>query len=851
MIGRVGKPGTVCLSCRLQLIRQLTPVRRFASDSTTSNPAPEEPNDNNDDKESSRKDAPQKDAPLRTVITQNESRNTPLMKRLDFRRKHKAGHLVLEESAARLETDMLGKPAYALLMREGGKVRKRRLPTTKPMQEEVPSVSNLAAMMEDLIVSQRIPATFEEVRESVESLRPLTEKTLSEKDFVKLKELVLGSFLTSQLQEYLKWWSKSKVEPSAEKPGIDPETHSKFPWLLGMSPWVPLLNHNGAVNRAGHLLQNYVTGTMTPKEKLAIRLMRECWGLSIAELESQLGETRIKLRDEEFALLMRGSQRFMRNIGKMWLEPPMERIEAIQDDQIFQLFSKKTKVELFLRELDQTLKNVRSKAFPLRLVSPEQPDDATLEELGRLTNTHVTRSPTQRKLNVMWIEAKSRVHELLEDPSHIVFRLLLTASGPQPATETLVSTVPPDNSSGRLLVDTTSRDKLGWKDRMMKWARYAFPLTVEEGYKNEDLPIEKFALPFEPSHPKMLDVKREVVEPTVYPEHPVTWSNTTRTSTVAHFGHLLHPHQLAEPESLLPTLLSSTQRRVFSPVAPSAIRLAELEETIADPSSFITNKFTLLLRFWPSPSPSPNPATTPTGRTDTPPAPVIELRLDISDDEVRGVHSLRAVRRVHHTDVLLPASPVDVRFTQTQYETLQAPDREALALWPPISDFLNHARLDIAKGKVEVCKRQKFPVPHRLIAAQPPPPPTTTTASPSTSTSTSTSTATSSSVPAETTPPVEGENEFTSIQYEFVGLELHRSASLPYDEHHRLTYTSIEAGQGGGRRAELTLEPVETLPNASTSSEPVNNNILQKTFLDACSSLVANETLWSGYDNEQ
>jgi len=89
----------------------------------------------------------------------------------------------------------------------------------------------------------------------------------------------------------------------------------------------------------------------------------------------------------------------MKSIGALWLEPG-ERIEAIQDQKTLLLVAKKTKVELFLRELEDILQNVKTKTFPLRLVLPEVPDDTLLEELGRLTNSNLRRSHTLRRVSI-------------------------------------------------------------------------------------------------------------------------------------------------------------------------------------------------------------------------------------------------------------------------------------------------------------------------------------------------------------------------------------------------------------------------------------------------------------------
>jgi hypothetical protein len=385
-------------------------------------------------------------------------------------------------------------------------------------------------------------------------------------------------------------------------------------------------------------------------------------------------------------------------------------------------------------------------------------------------------------------------------------------------------------------------------------------LTPEESNVKAELPIKAFELPFDTLKP-IEKLKEGLVffPDTKFPAHPVKWSDHLYTSTVAHFGQILHPYQSMNPTPLLSDLLASTDRRVFSPTAPHPVQFANVESDSTS-STLINMKSTLLLRFWPSPS--SNPATKPGKKlsdhtADTPPAPILELRLATNDREVRGIESLRAIKQTHHTDVMLPSSLVDVRFTQTQYATLEARDSETLAAWQPLADFLYSARLDLEVGKLEMPPRQRFSVPRRLF--------TTSFSSPSSPADLSSSTASSPGEPAALDDtdnnssdqqhqqqgeqqPMASDDDLVSVSYEFVGLELHRSASLPY-ESHWVTYTSIEAGQGGGRRAEVTLEPLgptryNNIP--LSSPEVVDKAGIQENFLACCSRLVADRSLWCG-----
>ncbi|TGJ83303.1 hypothetical protein E0Z10_g5441 [Xylaria hypoxylon] len=848
MIARGAPVGAVCFRCRLRLLRQLTPIRRFASDATTA-PYVDNRVDNRAD---NRADGDTSQDADQGQSYESRGRVRSGVKRLDLRKRHLSGNRVFTETTASLGSDMLGKPAYAIVMRDAGRIQRKKIPLIPSEIDAEPS-GDIATRIEALLGSQREPATLHEVRSNIQGLQPQADNNvLSEKDFRRLQRVLHKGFLSHQIKEYIQW-HKSDAQDKSQETATDSASHPEFPWIREMTPWVPLQSKPNAAKITDPTLLGYASNTTPPKERLVIRLMHECWGLSIAELETQLGETQIKLHNNEFILLMRGTQRFMNALGKIWLAPG-EQIEAFQDQQTLRLVTTRPKAESLIRDLDNTLKSVRTKTFPVILFGSEAPDDKVLEELGRITNSHIRKSHTLRReqLHVTWIELAVRAARglaALEDIAHIALRLLLTASGSQQASSSLLSPMLPQAHTGRFVVDVTNKDKLGWKDRLAQWARYVYPLTPKKSAVNTALPIEKFELPFEPlERPEKFREEFEFFPQTKFPSHPVKWSNTTQTSTAAHFGHILHPYQPLDPTPALSDLLASTERRIFAPSTPHPLYLTKFETNGSNNSSnnspLVTTRSTLVLRFWPSPSSNPTskpssskpPKKASSRAGDAPPAPILELRLATSDRKIKRIESLRAIRRTHHTDVMLPESPIDVRFTQTQYETLQAPDDETLNAWQPLFDFLTCARFDLENGKLEMPPSQRFPIPRRLFAIDPTP-----TSPPSNTLST-----TKDPNPVHHEHQPEDPDDLVSISYEFVGLELHRSATLPY-EGHQLTYTSIEAGRGGGRRVEVILEPQKPPHSIPTwPTEEVEKDRLQEDFLACCSRFVQDRSLWSG-----
>lgn len=442
----------------------------------------------------------------------------------------------------------------------------------------------------------------------------------------------------------------------------------------------------------------------------------------------------------------------------------------------------------------------------------------------------------------------------VEDLRHVVLRLLITALKPEAA---LVKLYEPKHFSpdftGRFLVDEYNLEKWSWKDKLGRWARYITPPGTQDAAKelsdeDDPLPDSPVQLRFSelpPSSPKeeeeestmqtaskvlegakeldqskIADLEEAQIEvqppPERFPNQPFRWSPEVHTTTSAVFGHILLD-AMGLPAKALISELDQTKAylshypHIFSPIVPHPMQLVALHagdqlDGQGDKPPFSV-EHTILIRF--TPSPSANPA------DFSYPGPPLELRLALTDSdnpEIIGVHSLRAITETHIHDAMLPSAPVDVRVQQRRVATLQG-HPEDLALWQPLQSFLDRARLDIAYGKLEMPSQQRFQIPARLFYKSHPP-------------------AITKSVNARVAAKEQAKrekldkkleariaankNEPISIPYDFMGLELHRAVSVPY-EGHTLTYMSIEAGQGGGRRAELALSPTPSSSDVSAA----------------------------------
>ncbi|KAI1766014.1 mitochondrial inner-membrane-bound regulator-domain-containing protein [Hypoxylon sp. FL1150] len=834
MIAASVSGGTVCLRCRLRLLRHLRQstqpfqtsnrnrilkdrqpsLRYFASESTARLAVQTASGEGRDESRGSQNEA--------------QGRKPRGDKEYGFKRsssrKRLSGTRVLSEGVEGLNSAILGKPGHVIVLRDHGLFQKKNpLPRLENVQDG--STSRPTIDIEALLDNQRRAPTAEEVRENINDLRPKTDTILPEREFLKLQTTLIDGFLSVQLMAYLEHHKQDSLHRETlqnnSKPVEGAEQASQYDWIRKISPWIPLGDQQGIADGTDPSLYGYVTDSATAKAKFAVRIMRECWGLSIAELSAGLGETRIKIRNSEFLLLMRGTQRWVNVMSKIWLDPD-EKIEAFRNQKTLRLVTTKTKASILIRSLDETLKQITTKSIPVELVTSEPIDGAVLEELGRITNTHLKISPSYNRLHVTWLEAGTLASDGLEDTREAVFRLLLTALKPRQVASRLSVVGFVDGRNGRFVTDTTSKEKLGWKDRMGQWARYMLPLGPAEDTSRTASPLRRLPLPIEPQtevsgRTSNFDEDKEFLPETQFPAHPVKWAEGLKTATEAQFGYLLHANEPTTPPPPMPQLLTANHPRLFLPATPHPVHLAKFE--MSDKSALVLPKSTVVIHFWPAPV--LGSAKRDTRKKNLVPqasalsAPILELRLAVAGRLVTGVESLRAIKQVHVTDVMVPTSPIDLRFTQTQYTFLEG-GPASLDTWQPIADFLKPARLDLASGtQFEVPPHQRFPIPRRLFSA-----------------------------PFTSTDADADGDKVISVQYTFVGLEVHRAVSIPY-EGCQLTYTSVDGGRGGRRCAQVSLEPA--FSGSDSFNVEANADKLQDSFLSACQKLAETDNLWSNY----
>lgn len=399
-----------------------------------------------------------------------------------------------------------------------------------------------------------------------------------------------------------------------------------------------------------------------------------------------------------------------------------------------------------------------------------------------------------------------------------------------------------------------NKDKLPWYDRRVAWARLCLPVATKAKtpqlanhwslnesmlkYKIEPV-AEDLIKPTSTIEPKKQafytslagvplgfprppqESEEEQLKQVIQPTRPTPsgWL-PFRIRTNAIFGHVLHLNNKYISASIKEgTDAVSTSRRTTSPLIPPVTGMTLPAWVPYSIPKYMTSH--IIMRFTPT-------FTTPPASSLDGPAPALELRLKATDEEIIGIDSLRAIAHTHVSDICLPGEHVDVRATQRLVAELPGHQLDTIEAMQPLIQFLNDSDLEVGHGRLvtppvldglglpswmfyapETDAQSPFLRSRALAELYD----ATKAASapdgkkPKKASKKAKKPAVPAPAPAAHTPYTAPANQLTPTSYIFSGLEVHRPVETSYDGW-KLTYTSVEAGAGGGRRAELELEAV-------------------------------------------
>ncbi|SPQ19694.1 550a54fb-33ab-4d36-ac77-174c6cc8d2aa [Thermothielavioides terrestris] len=669
-----------------------------------------------------------------------------------------------------LSVDILGKPGSAIVLREKRALSKKPR-SADPLRSDDDHETSVSPA--SLLPDETADETSEDVLLNIHELKPKETRILTDKQFRKLKRTLIEGFTSSQLESYLREHEQTLQFAQEETGNLD-----ETPWILEREPWVPLVQAAG--QDVEPRLEGYVHKAMAPKERLAVRLMRQCWDVLNQKVLDQDGYLSIKLRDVEFSLLTLGNRRWLEGTPRAILAR-VKQVKLIRETRTVSIVAPKHTADSILDRINRVLSNARTSDFPVDLASPKPLEPSILEEVGRLTNTVTRLDPSGNKVVVTWIHMPER-DENFENAAETVLRFLRDAYGPKARMSSALQIVPSDLAKqGRYIGMLNYAQKLPWQERFEKWERWTAALS----YRNSEsdapasIPADILAFPLDG------EAAAKVPETEQSTEHPPDWSLQSQTDTSAVFGHVVFTRQ-KQPSVPGPAPESTSQLdpslpRTFLPTLP-ALGSLNLPTNLHEEGLWHS---IVVIRFAPSPDIAQELITS---------APGLELRIEADHRELKRLVSLRAITETFTGDVLFPAAAVDTRLVQQRYFTLPGAGIEHHV--PAIITFLSKSNLRPWDGKLSTPPvLLGVRLPRRLF--------------PSTFDATHTG--------------ADGSTDLIQVDYALASIEVQRTVTAAYSGL-KLRYTSIQGGQRGGERAEISLDAVRVPEgkgeDASSPGEP-------------------------------
>ncbi|KAG4437480.1 hypothetical protein IFR05_007035 [Cadophora sp. M221] len=783
MIVRPARGSHICLRCQRGLAKRANAsASQRASQSTDSKP-----------REPSERPAAKRVADGDVDYNVNQNFTRGLGNALDYKAFRNGvggglhGHrgLQVQENREPLNTTTLGDPAEVLVLRDsiltlyaaGGK---RSLEAMEPEHIDI-----LGQLEEERgLVGQQ------EVDSNIDAFRPANERQSWEDINELVKELQDG-FTMSQLQRYIR---KFEGRRDPERPLEAWVTSQKDAKILRITPWMP-----GVSEIQDHFdndpLRGYFLPSHTVKQRVVLQLLRECWMLELPELVDGIGQFEIEVHKEDLELLLMGRSSVLDHIHSDHLHQENERLEAFRKRSVIRVTCPHVKKPFIVLEIEEALKRVLRESLSLSNLVPHNPDklqqrrvdrwvgknldSATLQALGRLTNTSIVQQGQNNTLIISCIDTKK---DALASPVDVARRLLLTSSNI------------PDRVEHQLVRDTTDAKgafikhevwkTLPWREQLRDWTRWTAPTTKEAAKELKPVTLEPILV-------SQLNSPREQGKATGEAGAQSThWNDSYFTETSAVIGKVLHSNLTFLNSPPIPlTLGGPNQTHTFCTQVQNLSRVLSKTQVLQGGA----RTDSLFLRFLPNPFVTTIHArhgkhaqkkplkTMAIGSQALLAFPTIEMRLKI-DPETKHARlaDVKAIVQESNTDVLLPHNNTDVRFQQRTTSRIL---KRALR---PVREYLQKCNLSLKGTEIlQTLPSITIPIEKHLCRGE--------------------------GFKLLDDVEIKGNRhpspDVRDVEYLFAGLEIRSSLSFEYNSW-PLLYTSIEAGKAGGRRAELKLRPI-------------------------------------------
>ncbi|KAE8448750.1 hypothetical protein EG329_008965 [Mollisiaceae sp. DMI_Dod_QoI] len=641
----------------------------------------------------------------------------------------------------------------------------------------------------------------EEVTENINGFRP--EEEGGPRDFDQIKELVLKlqeSFTAPQLDKYIKdFKGKCKQE---DPDNVWNAKNSTAP-ITRITPWQPGISEIEEYFE-NDPLRGYGLESYNPKQRLVLRLLRECWMIELPELADGIGQFEIQVQNADLDLLLWGRNSALDKIQSTHLLFQEEKLEAFRSRNTIRVTTIHAKKYAIVEAIQQSILGIRRGKIDILALLPRPVnhsrrlekfmelhfDSSVLARLGDITSTKIARKHLGH-LHVSWIEDKPNTRSSRIDD---VRRLILTCDNFSSRLEHELA-LKQKQSTTAALVDCALTVGLPWRQRMRSWTRFAAPISKEA--PNAADPITEEESIIEPKLSSLPRTQSSTTEPPQVTQSgedaeaqdkQLHWSKRYFTETSAMIGTVLHSPNPHSPP-LTPT---STPLNTFGLLHAFSTKVPNISRTLskADACQDLTSTNRLIIRLQPDPFfPVPKQKarqTYPSQKKEIPIGvealsafPSLEICLDIDGDtKETKLRAVNAIVQEKRTDVMLPENAVDVRFQQKIISRLTKFSK-------PIRSFIAKSQLSFAgRGRLSTPPSITLPISSHLCRDEG-----------------------FKLLRPEAKNPKSNPDE-REVQYHFAGLEIHRTLTFEW-MNFRLHYTSIQTGKAGGKRSELKLRPIK------------------------------------------
>lgn len=637
----------------------------------------------------------------------------------------------------------LGQPVEALVLKDPN--RMKRTKKTLPVYEPEAADASVELKWSDYVEpagEEKDPAL--EAWDNLDEMKPVDSKTISVHEYHKLVDSLVEGFTRGQLASYITMKHAQELEAEAGGP-------AKHGWVVKQTPWTP-----------AHEIDLQDT---KPKYLLSAAIIDKVWKLEVREQVASLGRTLLWVTPITFKLLtgmqvspfpllcfmltfapIGHGRHVLESIQRDMLNAEnSERLAAKSEECRIGIYASKAAIPPIVERLHEAASAITSAQLSTEQLDKDLLEQSVLDSLAGVTSTIIEKDSSGRHLTVHWIADADRPKPT-STHGHESSRSL--PEGPADIVWRLLMAAQTSRSvAGEippLIVPPPARGKKS--PLYVDYHREGRSMSWRDKQQQWSRLVGPVAAP-SGKKARRIDKTPESLELASHLKlphlEPVSSEAGTASEVIsATFGHIL---QAAAAKK------TSTTRRILSPVIPHPAALTSLsanDEPVAQSTAIILNFSPDITRL------------STLGSNDSSQQPLPDVRLTLPVDETTDLanfgfpprSTLHAVAARRVQDVLLPSGPVDVRLTRQRLTSLDA-EQHALQTFLAASEF------DLLEGRLRT--------PSRI----------------------------SLTLPGET----QGD-----VPYLFMGLEVHQAVETTLGGH-AIRYESIEAGQHGGQRQELSL----------------------------------------------